>query len=197
MKISAKMLADVYSALDKLPEETEIKITDTAIVFEKEEKYIPKKGDLVFLESSKFRYLALFDKNIGTPYGDIAFALYDINEDVSRNYLIADAPCLAFDFSIGKIRLANDSEKALFFENMHESGYDFDFEKMKVVPFRWRAKNGSSYFVATEIGINQRNEFMIKDDASWFSGNYFKTKEQAESYRQKRLKEIGGNHDND
>lgn len=84
--------------------------------------------------------------------------------------------CFRKDF-----RLATPSEVERFHELLHKHGKDWDTEKKQLVDWRWKPKNGETYWVVYgngRITSLKWEDFSIGNDYLDF-GNCFKTKEEA------------------
>ena len=79
-----------------------------------------------------------------------------------------------------------EEEKKLLLDALHEKGKDWDFEKMEIVDYRWRAEIGGKYWYLDSFGdVDYSIEEYDRLDTCRFNfGNYFKTKKEAEAYRQ-------------
>ena len=88
-------------------------------------------------------------------------------------------------------RLATEEEKQLLFDKMKEQGLRWNAEEKRVENIRWRAKKGKEYYYVGNQGsvmIDIEGDYCI-DEKRHKSGNYFRTKEQAEEAA-KRMEEV-------
>lgn len=86
---------------------------------------------------------------------------------------------------------ATEEEKQLLFDKMKEQGLKWNAEEKKVEKARWRAKRGEHYSLLDRITLKADcyiESFDEIDTKLYDSGNYFRTKEQAEEAA-KRVKE--------
>ena len=88
-------------------------------------------------------------------------------------------------------RLATEEEKQLLFDKMKEQGLRWNAEEKRVENIKWRAKKGKEYYYVGNQGsvmIDIEGDYCI-DEKRHKSGNYFRTKEQAEEAA-KRMEEV-------
>ena len=88
-------------------------------------------------------------------------------------------------------RLATEEEKQLLLDKMKEQGLCWNAEEKRVEKIRWRAKKGKEYYYVGNQGsvmIDIEGDYCI-DEKRHKSGNYFRTKEQAEEAA-KRMEEV-------
>lgn len=168
----SKLTATLQDAVDILKE------------FKTEEKpYAPKQGDVIYWSWKKSyggaETLAIIDN-----YPN-AFVLCCKN---AYGFVHAGKPDLNLPLNIEKgdiVRPATDEEKQLLFDKMHENGKDFDFEKMELVDYKWRAEKNEDYYSYSLGKIIRFKEYgRDMDDINFEIGNYFKTEAEAEAFRE-------------
>ena len=93
---------------------------------------------------------------------------------------------------------ARDFEKIDIQHYLDENNLVIDYEKKKIVKKRWRAEEDETFYCVTSCGIVLETwETYNEDDNMLFnSGNYFRTKEQAEQVA-KEIRDIFEKHKND
>lgn len=138
------------------------------------EKYTPEKGDFIYNECLGGEYIDIYKNE------ENYFASFTIQtKDLTLRYgEIPYSMC-------SNIRSATEEEKQLLLNALHEEGKDWDSEKLEIVYYRWRAKIDNKYWYVDSFGrvqwsIEENHE---GDTLRFISGNYFKTIEEAESYR--------------
>lgn len=138
------------------------------------EKYTPKKGDFIYNEYLEANFIDIYKNEKDF------FASFEIEAD---NLTLKSGE---FPYSMcSNIRPATEEEKQLLLNALHEKGKDWDFKKLEIVDYRWRAKIDNKYFYLDSFGgvqwsIEENHE---GDTLRFNSGNYFKDIEEAESYR--------------
>lgn len=95
------------------------------------------------------------------------------------------------------VRYATEAEKKQLFDRLADEGYEFDFEKKKLVKLRWKPKHSEEYhypffdvFKFTSSLYVWDGE--IFDDAMYDKGWVFRTKEECEQFCKKLNKAIEG-----
>ena len=81
----------------------------------------------------------------------------------------------------GKMRLATESEKQLLFDKLKEKCLMFDGESI----VRWRAKYNEKYWFidySCEVSLDF-DSYIYRQNSRHSTGNYFPTKEMAESFQ--------------
>lgn len=138
------------------------------------EKYTPKMGDFIYNEFAGGNYIDIY-KNEKDFFASFKFEANNLTLKPSE---IPYAWC-------SNIRPATEEEKQILLNALHEKGKDWDFEKLEIVDYRWRAKIDNKYWYLDSFGRVQWSiEENYEGDTLRFNrGNYFKTIEEAESYR--------------
>lgn len=62
------------------------------------------------------------------------------------------------------VTFATESEKKLLLDKMHEAGYGWDAEKCEVVPYRWKPKEGNTYFVPAILSTQLYYSYTLYDN---------------------------------
>ena len=142
---------------------------------------------------------------------DIVYTVYNNHPCISviNNWKFDDGMILtkcSFDIDANKgatictlyiydtIRLATDSEKQLLFDKLKEKCLMFDGEGI----VRWRADQYQKYFYLTGDGsISEADEYRSNwDDGAYHIGNYFPTRELAESFQKQYFELLNNFHKN-
>lgn len=96
-------------------------------------------------------------------------------------------------------RLATDEEAKRFREQLHKHGKEWDAEKKKLVEWKWKPKFGEKYFVVNTFG---RVDHFIwtngtVDNGFYNVGNCFATRKEAEVTREKFMKLLKGDNNDE
>lgn len=104
-----------------------------------------------------------------------------IHRDLS-GILIKDSSCCNMVHC--KIRLATEEEKQELFDLMKEKGLYWNAQEKRVEKIRYRARTHDSYwFIDSRFCVQgTTDEEMDIDNKHYESGNYFRTKEDAERF---------------
>ena len=151
------------------------------IITPKENKFIPKDGDICYFKNKYCERILMFKE-----YSKIT-CVYYCSYDFLNDKIKYNDNC---DKAIK--RLATEEEKQKLLDALHKDGKDWDAKNKKIVDYRWRAKQGEKYFY---INTNYMYVNIVSDDlfnvdnARYENGNYFQTKEQAEQALEK-MKEV-------
>ena len=171
----------------RLPKGKEVELLDTSIKdghivvkYSLKEEFIQQHGDIIFVKSGDDTFIEVFD-----CYKDdcIWCSCYlSLRTDSFRNkkgYLTKR--------EIDEIRLAIKVEKALLFNALKGKGLTWNEETKEVENIRWRAEMCGIYYFIDSCGkvIKDIDNRWFPDDSRFLSGNYFKTREDAEPYSQK------------
>lgn len=90
-------------------------------------------------------------------------------------------------YKTGHLFEYNHEQIYIFNEWIDPKLYPNDFEP---VIERWRAGKGDYFFFINYDGIsNSRDDYFVQDNELYISGNYFKTREQAEE-ASRRIKKV-------
>ena len=147
-------------------------VNGNEVVIEKEEKEF-KRGDVIV---SKKNEILLVD-------------VHCFENRILRSFVHIQQDGTLFNSSyslwneLHTWRLATEEEKQFLFDEMKEQGLRWNADKKCIEQFRWRAELGERYYFFDEF---LEVQFTIEDetednDIYWGIGNYFKTKEDAES----------------
>ncbi len=163
-----------------------VETTDEMVVvkFEKEESSF-KENEILFCKNSETKWIAIFDK-CKDKHSFYAKCVYVIGtEDLATN---------EWSFYGSMLRLATELEKQLLFDKLKEKCLMFDGENI----VRWRSNvrcdfyylSGNSMVMnAVECGHNSQ-------DNAYKSGNYFPTREMAESFQKQYIELLNNFHKN-
>ena len=175
-----------------LPKGKEAELLDTSIKdghivvkYSLKEEFIPQHGDIIFVKADTCSFIEIFDsyKDDGLVNKFIWSSIY-----ISTSFPLSANKCgYLFKDDIDEIRLANVYERNMLFSALKEEGLVWNEETKEVEKIRWRAEKGCSYYYINVYGaiIETIEEYWSPDDSRFLSGNYFKTREDAESYSQK------------
>lgn len=158
-----------------------VETTDEMVVvnFEKEDPEF-KENDIVCIDNSN-KFIAIFKSRTGVRVINYKILLND-NSIFKDNWCFCDS-----------IRLATDSEKQLLFDKLKEKCLMFDGENI----VRWRAENGCNYCCLSSSRIDTRSEeSFFSDNENYNIGNYFPTRELAESFQKQYLELLINFHKN-
>ena len=133
------------------------------------EKYTPRKGDFIYNKWGEYRYIDIYKNEKDF------FASFKIEPKV-----LTLKPSVVIYSMCSIIRPATEEEKKLLLDALHEKGKDWDFEKMEIVDYRWRAEIGGKYWYLDSFGdVDYSIEEYDRLDTCRFNfGNYFKTKKK-------------------
>ena len=114
-------------------------------------------------------------------------------------YMYADFGCGEIDADGCNIlhsayRLATPSEVDRFHELLHKHGKEWDAEKKKLVEWRWKPDYHEFYYKIREDGSMSRKFWNNDkaDNAFFYFGNCFRTREEAEAMAEKIKKLLKG-----
>ena len=166
-----------------IPEDCKAIVKDGSVIFEREQKF--KDGDiLAYVDNSNHHCPFIYkgtDKN--------GFDKYYIGLDALNTITLPN--CTDARWGYGALRHATDKEKQQLFDKMKEQGLCWNTEEKRVEKIRWRAEDGKKYYLVGNQGsvmIDIEGDYCI-DEKRHKSGNYFRTKAQAEEAA-KRVKEV-------
>lgn len=165
-----------------IPEGCRAQINGNEVVIEKEEKSEDfKRGDILVSLSNEIILVDEYDFKGGHLYSFV---------HVDRCGQLSKEPYFQWN-EWHDWRLATEEEKQLLFDKMKEQGLRWNAEEKRVENIRWRAKKGKEYYYVGNQGsvmIDIEGDYCI-DEKRHKSGNYFRTKEQAEEAA-KRMEEV-------
>lgn len=165
-----------------IPEGCKAQINGNEIVVEKEEESKDfKRGDILVSLSNEIILVDDYDFKEGYLYSFV---------HVDRSGQLSKEPYFQWN-EWHDWRLATEEEKQLLFDKMKEQGLRWNAEEKRVENIRWRAKKGKEYYYVGNQGsvmIDIEGDYCI-DEKRHKSGNYFRTKEQAEEAA-KRMEEV-------
>lgn len=165
-----------------IPEGCKATIKDGSVVFEREQKF--KDGDILALTDYTNYSCPFIYKGTGIK----GFHQFYVGVNCVGRIVISDGGKI---WGAGTLRYATDEEKQLLFDKMKEQGLRWNAEEKRVENIRWRAKKGKEYYYVGNQGsvmIDIEGDYCI-DEKRHKSGNYFRTKEQAEEAA-KRMEEV-------
>ena len=165
-----------------IPEGCKAQINGNEVVIEKEEKSEDfKRGDILVSLSNEIILVDDYDFKGGHLYSFV---------HVDRSGQLSKEPYFQWN-EWHDWRLVTEEEKQLLFDKMKEQGLRWNAEEKRVENIRWRAKKGKEYYYVGNQGsvmIDIEGDYCI-DEKRHKSGNYFRTKEQAEEAA-KRMEEV-------
>ena len=165
-----------------IPEGCKAQINGNEVVVEKEEESKDfKRGDILVSLSNEIILVDDYDFKGGHLYSFV---------HVDRSGQLSKEPYFQWN-EWHDWRLATEEEKQLLFDKMKEQGLKWNAEEKRVEKIRWRAKKGEKYFYVGNQGsviIDIEGDYCI-DEKRHKSGNYFRTREQAEEAA-KRMEEV-------
>ena len=167
-----------------IPEGCKAVIKGGKVVFEKEQTF--KDGDILTTAYPLYPDCPFIYK--GTDEDN--FHQFYIGVDCSGCIIISDYEDKRW--GNGTLRYATEEEKQLLFDKMKEQGLRWNAEEKRVEKIRWRAKEGEHYSLLDRLTFKvdcYTEGFDEIDTKLYNSGNYFRTKEQAEEAA-KRVKEV-------
>jgi hypothetical protein len=125
------------------------------------------------------------DVLVGANYQKVIFKEYT-NSKTFNSYW-NDIQESNYSWGVEFFRIASPKEKEELLEEMHDSGIDFDFEKLEVIPYYWKPKIGERYFtVGAEKVLQYTWENSTPENTLFNYFNVFKTKELTEAALQQR-----------
>ena len=154
----------------------------------KEQKYEPKDGDFIFVESrlkpyvTKYSYIGIFHDIIKDDGFSTILLMYASLKDEGR--LVCGNSIEPY-INAEYIRPATEEEKKLLIDKLAKVNKRWNPETKTIEDVRWRAKEGEPYsyllFGDTDILVTTTTDTrMHMDDERFNSGNYFKTDSDAE-----------------
>ena len=165
-----------------IPEGCKAQINGNEVVVEKEGKSEDfKRGDILVSLSNEIILVDDYDFKEGHLYSFV---------HVDRSGQLSKEPYFQWN-EWHDWRLATEEEKQLLFDKMKEQGLRWNAEEKRVENIRWRAKKGKEYYYVGNQGsvmIDIEGDYCI-DEKRHKSGDYFRTKEQAEEAA-KRMEEV-------
>ena len=165
-------------------------VEDGCIVVEyvpqKEKKFVPKDGDIVFAKVDGYEWIFIFKRqDEKSIYGYCSLYL-------PWGTFFWDSDCDGFSYrsNIEYMRLATKEEQNKLFDVMKIKGFKWNAIDKKVERLRWRAENNKCYYcIITDNGhievIHTTDDRFDADDIRYASGNYFKTESEANEYAEK------------
>lgn len=149
------------------------------VVFEpkKEEKWMPKDGDIYTLPSGG---IGIYNSHYELRLGVIPCYCCLCADGVLE--ILNPGEHRGFGNFYEKLRPATDSEKQRLFDALAREGKRWNPETKQIEDLpRWRAKKGGKYyFVGDCLDVDFNSEdFDEYDDSYYAAGNYFKTEESA------------------
>ena len=167
-----------------------VEVTDDCIYVEvelvKEQKYEPKDGDFVYIQSrlkpyvTKYSFIGIFCSIIKNEGFSPILLMYASLKDEGR--LVHGNSIEPYN-NAEYIRPATEKEKKLLIDKLAEEGKRWNEEKKCLEDVRWRAKEGGEYYYVTTtyyLVEHTFDRYSSIDDNFYKSGNYFKTEEAAE-----------------
>ena len=146
------------------------------------EKYVPKKGDFIKFGDGFAECLSNPRTSNNGDGIDITFGHW---KPKTQNYIVFEEEVVFCETD--DLQQLTPEEFQAEFEKL---GCVYDFETHTAHKKRWRAEeDGEYYFMIGSFEIKIACEYnCVTDDLRFKNGNYYKTKEQAEQYRDFMLK---------
>ena len=175
----------------RLPKGKEVELLDTSIKdghivvkYSLKEEFIPQHGDIIFVKSGDDTFIEVFDCYKDDCIWCSCYLSLRTNSFRNKKGYLTKR-------EIDEIRLAIKVEKALLFSAIKGKGLTFNEETKEVEKIRWRTEMCGIYYYVDTSGkvIRDFDNRWSPDDSRFLSGNYFKTREDAEPYSQK-VKEL-------
>ena len=160
-----------------------VETTDEMVVvkFEKEDPEF-KENDIVTCETEGIKWIAIFKDKIDA-FSFRAKALYTT--------VISQSDWCSYG---EKCSIATESEKQLLFDKLKEKCLMFDGESI----VRWRAKYNEKYWFidySCEVSLDF-DSYIYRQNSRHSTGNYFPTKEMAESFQKVYIESLNNFHKN-
>lgn len=171
----------------------------------KEMKYkLPNDAESVTVKVEDGYVVALYEPKKEFKFGDYVRVCKNYTEVgivLSKcdngNYEILETDNHRYYVNSKLIKEIRDFEIVYINRYLKEYNLVIDYEKKEIRKKRWRAEINGIYFHIGENGIVIKDmEFFKADDYRYEIGNYFRTREQAESVA-KEVKEVFEKHKND
>ena len=153
----------------------------------KEQKYEPKDGDFIFVESrlkpyvTKYSYIGIFHDIIKDDGFSTILLMYASLKDEGR--LVCGNSIEPY-INAEYIRPATEEEKKLLIDKLAEVNKRWNPNTKQIEDVRWRAKEGGDYYYLIPISylVEQTfDRYSSIDDNLYKTCNYFKTREAAEN----------------
>ena len=170
-----------------LPKGKEVELLDTSIKdghivvkYSLKEEFIPQHGDIIFVKSGNDTFIEVFDCYKDDCIWCSCYLSLRTNSFRNKKGYLTKR-------EIDEIRLAIKVEKGHLFYTIKGKGLTFNDETKEVEKIRWRAEMCGIYYYVDTSGkvIRDFDNRWSPDDSRFLSGNYFKTREDAEPYSQK------------
>lgn len=164
-----------------------VETTDEMVVvkFEKEEPEF-KENDIIYTDNNGYKRVSVFQSFV-----DNTFISTKATFHITKNFTLTDEL-----LSFTDVRLATDSEKQLLFDKLKEKCLMFDGKDI----VRWRAGRFKEYYSVYGSGlVSLSKDAYIEGDEHerrYNIGNYFPTREMAESFQKQYLELLNNFHKN-
>ena len=143
----------------------------------KEEKWVPKDGDIYVLPSGG---IGIYSSHYELEHGTIpCYCGLCVDRTLA---IIKPGESKGFGKFDEELRPATDAEKQRLFDALAKEGKRWNAETKQIEDLpRWRAKDGETYYIVTSFcELVPRREHDDEYDADYYStGNYFRTEEAA------------------
>lgn len=159
------------------------------VVSPKVEKFEPKDGDILFIESSCDNIIIYKESD----YGICRYVNFSDNR-----YLYTDNTTVCNKDDVKEIRPATEEEKKLLFDKLKEEGYEWDAEKKEVVKIKWKPSYNGEYYFKPRLDMGQFMAHKTKwlndatDKVYNKKGWIFKTQKECEAFCYKLNQAIKG-----
>lgn len=153
-----------------IPEGCKATVNGNEIVIEKGKQEF-KDGDIVTIDKNT---ICIFKETQNKGVAEFYAGISD------NEIYIPENPNGYIYCPIGELTLSTEDEKQFLFDKMKEKCLRWNAEKKRVEKVRWRAEKNGVYWsiISCTVPMSENNE---ADDQNYYdSGNYFRTREQAE-----------------
>ena len=162
-----------------IPDNCKAVVKDKIITVEKEVQEF-NDGDFVATKNYRGKFLMIYNSERGNSSAYYHAATY--NEYYECRVVSYNDWCFCYDFHI-----ATEGEKQLLLDALDADGKDWDADNKQIVDCRRKPKIGDNYYyidlfldVVDDIWSDDRMDALV-----YTSGNFFKTKDEAQKYADK------------
>ncbi len=117
-----------------LPEGAKIKMVDAEnnlVIYEEKEPEF-KRGDFLISKNRATSLEGIYNDDMGSEWCSFLIdGMLNLNSCIYKL----------------QARLMTDTEKSNFIKKMNDNGWDWDTEKLEVVPYAWKPKHGKKYYL--------------------------------------------------
>lgn len=158
------------------------------VVSPKVEKFEPKDGDILFIESS-CDHIIIYKES---DYGICRYVNFSDNR-----CLYTDNTTVCDKDDVKVIRPATEEEKKLLFDKLKEEGYEWDAKKKEVVKIKWKPEFDTTYYKPLlsvyQFRVASVRWYNLKEDEELYQkGWVFQTNEDCAVFVKKLNQAIEG-----